>query len=93
MKDSEVDVTVTLHHIVRTVPPDLEGWPIGFKERFFGAYPDAPEEPDELELGEPNPQATAIGANGDCRCHRSDGLISDDRHDDAPPSRILQVAA
>jgi len=52
MQDSEVDVTVTLH--TRGEALDETGWPIGFKERFLGAFPDAPDEPEELELREPD---------------------------------------
>jgi len=54
MQNSEVDVTVTLHHGDSATQYDRFGWPVGFKERFFGAYPDAPDEPEELELREPD---------------------------------------
>ena len=55
IKDREVEV------IVRPkepnpwdgVPRDELAWPIGFKERFFGAFPDAPGKPEELPLNEP----------------------------------------
>lgn len=36
------------------VPRDENGWPVGFFERFAGAFPDAPEEPEELPLNEPH---------------------------------------
>jgi len=54
MQNSDVEVTVTLQNRGSAAPSDGSGWPIGFKERFFGAYPDAPEEPDELQLREPD---------------------------------------
>ena len=54
MQNSDVDVTVTLQNRSATTQRDGSDWPVGFKERFLGAYPDAPDEPDELELREPN---------------------------------------
>ncbi|CAN5396899.1 hypothetical protein BH11ARM2_BH11ARM2_10780 [soil metagenome] len=52
MGDADVDVTVT-RRPKDEVLRDALGWPIGFKERFFGAFPDAPDEPEELPLNEP----------------------------------------
>jgi hypothetical protein len=54
MQNSDVDVIVTLRDRSAATPHDGSGWPIGFKERFLAAYPDAPDEPEELELREPD---------------------------------------
>ena len=55
MKDRDIEVTVVANgpNPWDGVPRDELGWPIGFWERFAGAYPDAPEEPEELPLDEP----------------------------------------
>ena len=55
LKDRDVEVTVVAKpaNPWDGVPRDELGWPVGFKERFYGAYPDAPEEPEELPLNEP----------------------------------------
>ena len=54
MQNSDVDVIVTLRDRSAATPRDGSGWPIGFKERFLGTSPDAPDEPEELELREPD---------------------------------------
>jgi len=46
MKDSDVEVTVTLQP-KDDVPRDAKGWPIGFWERYAGAFPDFPDIEDE----------------------------------------------
>ena len=55
IKDQNVKVTVTpiAPNPWDGVPRDELGYPLGFKERFFGAFPDAPEDPEELPLNEP----------------------------------------
>lgn len=55
MRGREVEVTVTAKssNPWDGVPRDELGYPLGFKERFFGAYPDAPDEPEELPMNEP----------------------------------------
>ena len=45
MQGRELQVTLSLEE-----PCDANGWPIGFKERFLGAFPDFPDiedQPDE----------------------------------------------
>jgi len=54
MQDTDVEVTVTMHRDGNVTRLDDSGWPIGFREKFFGAYPDAPDEPEELALREPD---------------------------------------
>ena len=55
IKDREVEITVKAKDpdTWDGVPRDDKGWPIGFFERFAGAFPDAPEDPEELPLNEP----------------------------------------
>lgn len=55
IKDRDVEVTVTPKALNPWdgVPRDELGYPLGFKEHFFGAFPDAPEDPEELPLNEP----------------------------------------
>ncbi len=53
MQNREVEITVTLQEPSSGVDRDSSGWPVGFREKFFGAYPDAPDEPEELELRDP----------------------------------------
>lgn len=50
--DKAVKVTVTVNPMDEVLRDEL-GWPIGFWERFGGAYPDAPDDPEELPLTEP----------------------------------------
>lgn len=53
--DRDVEVTVVPKdpNPWEGVPRDELGYPLGFKERFFGAFPDAPDEPEKLPLNEP----------------------------------------
>ena len=55
IKDREVEITVQEKECDTwdDAPRDALGYPLGFKERFFGAFPDAPEDPEELPLNEP----------------------------------------
>jgi hypothetical protein len=45
--DSEVELTIMPANAKATLM-DPFGWPLGFAEKYLGAFPDAPEEPLEL---------------------------------------------
>ena len=55
IRDREVEITIREKEADPWdgAPRDALGWPVGFWERFAGAYPGVPDEPEELPMNEP----------------------------------------